>query len=103
VPLSRASVGLVAGLTVLVALVAGGVTALALGPLTLDPAAVQRDVAAQFEQEHGVGVQLHCPGDMEIARGEVHRCTGTTSAREEITIEIRMTGSPDGAYTWVVV
>jgi hypothetical protein len=103
VALSRASAGLVAGLTVLVALVVGGVTALALGPMTLDPAAVQRDVATQFEREHGVAVELSCPDAMEVASGGVYSCAGTTSAREEVTIEIRIADSLDGAYTWVVV
>ena len=101
-PLSRTSVGLVAGLTLLVVLLAGGVTALGLGPMTLDPAAVERDVAAQFEEGQGVALELSCPDDMEVASGEVYHCTGTTSAGEEVVIEIQIADSLDGAYTWVV-
>ena len=101
----KSRVGLVvAGIVLLVLLIAGG-TALALGlrSTVLDPAAVERDVAAQFEDVEGVAVALTCPDDMEVASGEVYTCSGTTADGEEVTIEIRIADSLDGAYTWVVV
>lgn len=74
-----------------------------LGPTLLDADAVERDVAAQFEERHGVALDLSCEQEMLVASGEVYRCEGRTADREEVTIEVLISDSLDGAYTWVEV
>ena len=52
------------------------VLVLALQSTVLDAAAVERDVAAQFEQREGVAIELDCPDDMKVEAGRhlhVHR------------------------------
>ena len=101
-PPAKSSVGLVVVVTVVLVLLIAGGTALALSlrSTVLDPAAVERDVARQFQDVEGVAVALTCPDGMEVASGEVYQCSGTTADGEEITIEIRIADSLDGAYTW---
>jgi hypothetical protein len=83
-------------------LIAGGVVAaLTLGSTVLDPAAVERDVAAQFEQVEGVKIRLNCPDDMKLESGAEYTCTGTTADGEEVRLAIRITDPPgDAKYTW---
>jgi len=85
----------------LLALVALGAVALplALRGTALDPAAVQRDVAAQYQQLRGADLELRCSSEMPVQVDRTYRCTGTTDADAPVDITIRVTGR-DGAYTW---
>ncbi|MGY2129818.1 DUF4333 domain-containing protein [Blastococcus sp. SYSU DS0617] len=74
-----------------------------LGPTLLDANAVERDIAEQFEERHGVALELSCEQEMLVASGEVYTCSGRTADREEVTIEVRIADSLDGAYTWIEV
>ena len=65
----------------------------------LDPQAVQRDVAAQFEERENVSVDLTCDEDMTVDTGATYTCEGTTGEDEDVTITIRVTDD-DGAYEW---
>ena len=76
---------------------------LGLGPTLLDTGEVERDVARQFEEQHQVPIELDCPRGMEVASGEVYTCTGETADGDEVTLEIRIADSLDGAYTWLEV
>ena len=71
-----------------------------LGPEALDPDAVERDVAAAFEEREGVDVQLDCPADMPVASGEGYTCDGVTSDGERIEVRIQIDDRLDGSYTW---
>ena len=68
---------------------------LALQSTVLDPAAVERDVAAQFEQREGVAIELHCADDMEVKKGATYECTGTTADGESVTLQIAITDETD--------
>jgi hypothetical protein len=98
----KSKVGLIAGLTGLVlVLIAGVVAALvAMQSTVLDPAAVERDVAAQFEQREGVAIDLTCGEEMEVDEGDSYRCTGITADGEEVTLQITITDEEAAAYTW---
>ncbi len=72
---------------------------LTLSKTVLDPAAVQSDVAAQFENQEGVSIELNCPGDMEVEVGNTYECTGTTADSEDVTLVIEISDE-DGNYTW---
>lgn len=93
------------GLFVTLAVVAVVVIALAvllrllLNKTVLDQSAVQRDVAAQFEDQEGVAVELTCPADMEVTVSATYECTGTTADSEDITLTIEITDE-NGNYTW---
>jgi len=104
-PTRRSRVGVLVGAAALIlALIAIGVVlAMHLGPTVLDRAAVERDVAAQFEQLEGVAVDLSCPQEMKVESGAEYRCTGTTADGEEVTIAIRIGDERNGDYTWAEV
>lgn len=94
---------LVVALVVVVAALVGGVVALVqqVRPLALRGPAVERDVAAQYREQHDVGVRLTCPPRMPVASGEVYRCAGVTDDGRAVSVEIRIDDSLDGAYGWV--
>ncbi|RBY78729.1 hypothetical protein DQ238_11705 [Geodermatophilus sp. TF02-6] len=94
---TRLYLGLVALAGLLVLAV---VLARLLGDTLLDRTAVERDVAAQFEQRWGVAVDLTCPRRMQVEDGAVYRCAGTTADGEDVTLEIRITDPEDAAYQW---
>ncbi len=71
-----------------------------LGPTVLDTAAAERDVAAQFEQAHGVSVDLSCPDDMTVDTGATYDCAGTTGEGEQITLRLTISDEDAAAYTW---
>jgi len=91
---------------VLVLVIGGAVLLVALldptllGATVLDAGAVERDVAAQFQQREGVAVQLNCPSDMTVDKGAVYTCTGTTAQGENIRLKITVTDATTAAYTW---
>jgi hypothetical protein len=93
----------------LIAAVAGGLVLLVVGALVLafalrstrlDPHAVERDVAAQFEQREGVAIDLDCADDMSVESGASYECTGVTADDEPVTLGITITDEEQAAYTW---
>jgi hypothetical protein len=101
-PPQKSKVGLIAALTGLILLLIAGVvvTVLAMQSTVLDPAAVERDVAAQFEQREGVAIDLTCAEEMEVDEGDSYRCTGVTADGEDVTLQITITDEETAAYTW---
>jgi hypothetical protein len=96
---SKAGLIAVAGIAVLLAL-GVVVLVLTLQSTVLDPAAVERDVATQFEQREGVAIDLNCADDMHVDEGDSYRCTGVTADGEEVTLQITITDEDTAAYTW---
>jgi hypothetical protein len=85
---------------VALALVVGvGTLIYVLSSTRLDRAAVERDVAAQFEERNGVELDLECRHRMIVRPGADYECEGTTADGEEIEIRI-MIENENGAYTW---
>ena len=106
VPAQKSRVGLIAAATVAVLLLIGVVVVLArtLGTTVLDRAAVERDVAAQFEEIHGLSIDLSCPDEMPVESGAEYTCTGTTKDGQEVTLAIQIADpSDDAEYTWVEI
>jgi hypothetical protein len=101
-PATRSRVGLIAVVTVgLVVLIFGGVLlAMNLSSTVLDRNAVERDVAAQFEEREGVAVDLSCAEEMNVSAGATYDCTGTTADGEDVTLRITITDVDSAAYTW---
>jgi hypothetical protein len=101
-PAQKSKVGLIAAVTGITLLVLAGVVVLVLSlqSTVLDPAAVERDVAAQFEEREGVAVELSCPGEMTVESGSSYECTGTTADGEDVTLQIRIEDENSAAYTW---
>ena len=69
------------------------------GATGLDPRAVERDVATQYEEREGVALDLECDEQMTVEEGGTYECEGSTDDGDEVTITITVT-SPDGEYTW---
>ncbi|TFV68704.1 DUF4333 domain-containing protein [Blastococcus sp. CT_GayMR20] len=101
-PTPKSKVGLIAAITGITLLVLAGVVVLVLSlqSTVLDRAAVERDVAAQFEEREGVAIELSCPGDMAVESGSSYECTGTTADGEDVTLQIRIEDEDSAAYTW---
>ena len=101
-PAKKSKAGLIAGLVALLVLVAGAVLLFVFlgGSTVLDQGAVERDVAAQFQEREGVAVELTCPADMEVSSGATYECTGTTERGEDVTLQIAITDAESAAYTW---
>jgi hypothetical protein len=101
-PGEKSKVGLIAIVTGIVLLVIAGavVLVMSLQSTVLDPAAVERDVAAQFEQREGVAVELNCADTMEVSANASYECSGTTSDGEAVTLQIAVTDENSAAYTW---
>ena len=93
----------VAGAVVLLLTLLVMVLLMTLGPTVLDRAAVERDVAVQFEELEGVAIDLDCPAEMRVESGAEYACTGTTSDGEEVTLAIQIGDDLDGDYTWTEV
>jgi Domain of unknown function (DUF4333) len=70
-----------------------------LGGTRLDPQAVERDVAAQYQQREGVGIDVRCDQPMTVQDGRTYTCDGTTADDRQVTLTITIT-SADGDYTW---
>jgi hypothetical protein len=101
-PAKKSKAPLIAGLVGLLVVVVVAVLLFVFlgGSKVLDPAAVERDVAAQFQEREGVAVQLDCPDDMEVAANATYECTGTTDRQEQVTLQIAITDEDSAAYTW---
>lgn len=70
------------------------------GSVVLDPHAVERDVAEQFEHQEGVAVDLDCAERMTVEDGASYPCTGVTADGEPVTLQITITDEDEAAYTW---
>jgi hypothetical protein len=92
-------IGVFAGVVILVA-GAGLALAFALRSTELDPHAVERDVAAQFQQREGVAVDLDCAEEMSVEKGKSYTCSGVTADDEPVTLKITITDEKSAAYTW---
>ena len=91
---------LLIGLAALVVLVAAAIVrGSGLGGTQLDPDAVQRDVAEQFEEAYGVAVDLTCDQDMTVEQGRSYQCQGRTADGQPVTVTLQLTDD-EGAYTW---
>jgi len=101
-PAPKSKVGLIAALTGITLLVIAGIVVLVLSlqSTVLDRAAVERDVAAQFEEREGVAVDLDCPDEMIVKSGSSYECTGVTADGEDVTLQIRIEDEDSAAYTW---
>jgi hypothetical protein len=101
-PAQKSRVGLIAAVTAVIVLAIAGVVVLvmALQTTVLDRAAVERDVAVQFEEREGVAVDLSCEEEMTVDPGATYECTGTTADDEDLTLQIRIEDEDSAAYTW---
>ena len=101
-PPKKSRVGLVAAVTAgLLVLIAGAVAlTLSLSSTVLDRNAVERDVAAQFEEREGVALDLDCAEEMKVESGATYECTGTTADGEDVTLRIAITDEDTAAYEW---
>jgi hypothetical protein len=101
-PGEKSKVGLIALVTGIALLVIAGVVVLvmSLQSTVLDPAAVERDVAAQFEEREGVAVELNCADDMKVNANATYECSGTTADGESVTLQIAIADENSAAYTW---
>ena len=91
---------LLIGLLILVALALS--RWLGLGPTLLDTVEVERDVATQFEERYGVGIDVDCPQGMEVAEGEQYGCEAETDDREDVELVITITDEDPVTYSWDV-
>lgn len=69
------------------------------GSTRLDPAAVERAVAGQFEDREGTALDLSCAEELAVRDGATYACAGRTADGEPVTITITLRGE-DGDYTW---
>jgi hypothetical protein len=93
--------GLIIALSaVVVAAAVAVVLSLVLGPRVLSRSAVQRDVAAQFEQHEGVTMQLRCDQRMKVADHATYTCEGTTADGDRVPVTITVTDAAKARYTW---
>jgi hypothetical protein len=101
-PPQKSRVGLIAAVTGITLLVIAGIVVLvmALQSTVLDRAAVERDVAAQFEEREGVAIDLSCEDEMPVDPGATYECSGVTADDEEVTLQIRIEDEDSAAYTW---
>jgi hypothetical protein len=100
-PRDRTRTALIVALVVVGLAIAAGAALLiyVLSSTRLDRAAVERDVAAQFEERNGVKLSLECRHRMIVRPGADYECRGTTADGEEVEIQIMITDK-NGAYTW---
>ena len=101
-PAKKSKAPLIAGLVGLLVVVVVAVLLFVFlgGSTVLDPAAVERDVAAQFQEREGVSIELDCADEMEVTEGATYECTGTTADGESVTLRIAITDEQSAAYTW---
>jgi hypothetical protein len=69
------------------------------GPTRLDPDAVERDVATQYEDREGVALDVSCDEQMDVRDGATYSCSATTADGEDLPVTIEITGTT-GEYTW---
>ncbi|CAN5342448.1 hypothetical protein BH24ACT9_BH24ACT9_09710 [soil metagenome] len=101
-PAKKRNTGLIvafAAIAVVVIALAILVPTVFLAKTVLDTTVVQRDVAGQFQEQEGVGIELSCPTDMEVEVSRTYECTGTTADSEDVTLVIEISDEV-GNYTW---
>ena len=101
-PVKRRRTGLVWALAavVVVAVAVAVVLSFTLRTRVLNRSAVERDVAAQFQEHEGVAIRLDCADSMALTTGATYRCVGTTADGERVTLQIRVTDAQKAHYTW---
>ncbi|MCZ2839043.1 DUF4333 domain-containing protein [Modestobacter sp. VKM Ac-2985] len=89
------------GLGVLAALLVAAALTLPspFGSTRLDPAAVERAVAGQFEDREGIALDLSCAEELPVLDGATYSCAGRTADGEPVTLTLTLRGE-DGDYTW---
>ncbi|MBA2389376.1 MAG: DUF4333 domain-containing protein [Geodermatophilaceae bacterium] len=70
-----------------------------LGSTFFDETAVADAIAAQYEDEFDLQVEVTCPADQEVISGETFTCEGTTEEGDDVQLDVEIT-SDDGDYTW---
>jgi Domain of unknown function (DUF4333) len=101
-PAPRRRTGLIASIVAVLAVAAAAALVLSmnLGARVLDRAAVQRSVAAQFQQTQGVAVQVTCDQSMKLVQGATYQCRATAANGASAPLLIRITDAGTGRYTW---
>jgi hypothetical protein len=101
-PVGHRRTGLVWALAavVVVAVAVAVVLSFTLRTRVLNRSAVERDVAAQFQEHEGVAIRLDCADSMALTTGAMYRCVGTTADGERVTLQIRVTDAQKARYTW---
>ncbi|SDD25858.1 protein of unknown function [Geodermatophilus telluris] len=77
--------------------------ALLLGQDVLDGDRAEDDIATQFEETFGVGIDVSCDDEMVVEAGASYDCSGTTEDGDDVTIRVVITDAESAAYTWEVV
>jgi hypothetical protein len=68
----------------------------------LDPYSAERDIAQQFVETFGVGIDVSCTDEMHVITGANYECTGRTEDEENVRLLIVVTDAGSAAYTWDV-
>jgi hypothetical protein len=100
-PRDRTRSLLIAALVAVGLAIAAGVALLVyvLSSTALRPSTVERDVAALFEEQERVAIDLECDERMIVRPGADYECEGTTSDGEDVEILITIIDE-QGNYTW---
>jgi hypothetical protein len=80
----------------------GIVLALLLGQDVLDPDRAESDIAQQYEEIFGVGIDVSCDDEMIVEDGATYDCSGTTEDGEDVSIGVTITDEDSAAFTWRV-
>ncbi len=100
----RSRTGLTVGLVALAALALAAAILLSLVTRTgvLDGGRAEVDVARQYTETFGVGIEIRCDQRMVVDDGATYECSGTTEDDREVTLRIAITDEETAAYTWDV-
>jgi hypothetical protein len=102
-PPRKSRTGPLIGTGLAVVLIGVGIAlALLLGQDVLDSGRAERDIAEQFAETFGVGLEISCEQEMVVENGATYECAGTTEDGEDVTIEVAITDEESAAYTWDV-
>ncbi|PRY47547.1 uncharacterized protein DUF4333 [Geodermatophilus tzadiensis] len=103
-PPRRSRTGPLIGTGLAVVIIGVGILlALLLGRDVLDDDRAEADIATQFEETFGVGIDVSCDDEMVVEDGATYECSGTTEDDEDVTIRVVITDADTAAYTWEVV
>jgi hypothetical protein len=76
--------------------------ALLLGQDVLDAGRAESDIAQQYEETFGIGIDVSCDEEMVVEDGATYECSGTTEDGEDVTIDVAITDAESAAFSWVV-
>jgi hypothetical protein len=76
--------------------------ALLLGQDVLDAGRAESDIAQQYEETFGIGIDVSCDEEMVVEDGATYECSGTTEDGEDVTIDVAITDAESAAFTWDV-